>query len=174
MYVEEECGKNVRFKAVPFNDNDLNILNFKKGHMALHVADTILSEVDRQKSRERVQKREREGDTRRNRILKIQKKLTAGKLVLNGRSYHLDHTVLEHVERRRELLLEEKNEKKKKEELEYLKMCYHADKILETYGADSDVSKWKRKEDIVTYIMLKMQIFLISEKNKYFLVMPIT
>ena len=84
--------------------------------------------------------------------MKIQKKLTAGKLVLEGRCYHLDLTVLEHVEKRRAEKVQEINEKKQKEELEYLKLCYHADCILQRYGGNTDVSKWKRKDDIITYL----------------------
>ena len=61
-------------KSLSVANDQLKNLNFDRGAMAQHVADTILGEVDRQKSREWVQKRKREGDTRRNRILKIKKK----------------------------------------------------------------------------------------------------
>ena len=44
-----------------------------------------------------------------------------------------------------------KHEKKQKEELEYMKLCFKADRVLEKYQTD-DVAKWKRKEDIVTYL----------------------
>ena len=150
QYVENAGA--VILKSISCSHTGFNNLNFDRGAMAQHVADTILGEVDRQKARERVQKRKREGDTRRNRILKIQKKLTAGRLVLDGRSYHLDHSVLDHVERRRAEQLQESVEKNKKEQLEYMKMCYHGDRILDVYGGNMDVKKWKKKEDIITYL----------------------
>ena len=115
------------------------------------MSDTILSEVDRQKAHERVQKRKTEGDTKHNRILKIQKKLTTGKLVLDGRSHHLDYTMLEHVQCHTLEREQEEHNKKQKSQLEYMKLCYYADKVKELY-ADTDVLKWKRKEDIATYL----------------------
>ena len=99
-YYEHGDGS-ISFKSTKLCDEAMNKLNVEKGALAQYVADTILCEVNRQKSCERVQKQKLEGDTKRNRILKIQKKLTAGKLVLDGCSYHLDHNVLQHVERRR-------------------------------------------------------------------------
>ena len=33
-----------------------------------------------------------------------------------------------------------------------MKMCYHADRILDSYGGNMDVKKWKKKEDIITYL----------------------
>ena len=96
-YVEEEGQVYLKTADEMVASNDK--MNFENGALAQYVSDTILSSVDRQKACERVQKRKTEGDTRRNRILKTQKKLTAGKLVLDGRSHHLDYTVLEHVQR---------------------------------------------------------------------------
>ena len=150
MYYVEEDGM-VYLKTVDEMQNQKDKFNFTRGALAQHVSDTILSEVDRQKARERVQKRKTEGETKRNRIMKIQKKLTAGKLVLEGRSHHLDLTVLEHVQRRTLEREQQAHEKKQKNQLEYLKMCFFADKIKEFYG-ETDVSKWKRKDEIAAYL----------------------
>ena len=83
--------------------------------------------------------------------MKIKKKMTAGKIVLDGGSHHLDRNVLEHVQRKRQ---EQENSicsKQMKDDLGYLKMCYEADKVKETYG-DIAVEKWRRKDKIVAYI----------------------
>ena len=151
MCYSEQSDETVTFKSAKIHDKDLNRLNVEKGALAQYVADTILCKVNQQKSREQVQKRKLEGDTKRNRILKIQKKLTTRKLVLDGRSYHLDHNVLQHVKRRRKQLETIKFEKQQKDELEYMKSCFKADRVLQKYGTDY-VSKGKRKDDIVTYL----------------------
>ena len=148
-YVESD-GK-VMLKAIKDVDASLKTLNFDRGSMAKYVADTVLCEVDRQKSRERSQKRKREGETRKNRILKIQKKLTAGKLVLDGGSHHLDENVLAHVERRRKEQEEAVYNRRQREDLEYMKWCYKADEVIDRYG-DTDVSKWKKKDEIIAYL----------------------
>ena len=77
----------------------------------------------------------------------------AGKLVLDSKSHHLDQTVLNHVQCQ---VLERKEEaikKRNKEQLSYMKLCYNADKILEK-NDNQDVSKWKRKDDIITNLKL--------------------
>ena len=150
MYYVEEDGR-AYLTSIHNHQNDKSEFNFDKGAMAQFVADTVLGAVDRQKSRDRVQKRKSEGETRRNRILKIQKKLTAGKLVLDGRSHHLDHTVLDHVRRKTLEREEEAINKRNKSQLNYLKQCHYADKVW-SKNKDLDVSKWKRKDDIITYL----------------------
>ena len=149
-YVEEEFGK-VSLKSIKNVSRNDKGLNFNGGALAQHVANTVISEVDRQKARERNQKRKLEGTSKRERIMKIRKKLTAGKLVLEGRSHHLDQTVLEHVQRKRKEAEEELYKKGRKDDLDYMKLCYYADKIIAKYG-DADVKLWKNKNDIVTYL----------------------
>ena len=148
--VADKDGK-VVMKSMMEVDSKMKALNFDRGSMAKYVADTVLGEVDKQVSRERSQKRKREGDNRKKRIMKIQKKLTAGKLVLEGGSYHLDETVLQHVERRRKQQEEEAYFRRQRDHLEYMKWCHNADRIMEKYGG-IDVSKWKKKDDIITYL----------------------
>ena len=46
---------------------------------------------------------------------------------------------------------QQQHEKKQKNQLEYLKLFYYANRIKELYG-DTDVSKWKHKDDITTYL----------------------
>ena len=149
-FVEDSNGA-VSLCSIKNVDPKMKVLNFDRGCMAKYVADTVLGEVDRQESRERSQKRKREGETRRNRIMKIQKKLTAGKLVLQGGSHHLDHSVLEHVERRHREEAESLYARRERDELEYMKWCYKADQVIEMYG-DIDVAKWKKKEHINAYL----------------------
>ena len=149
-YVEEEFGK-VSLKTVKSSGFDNVDMNFDGGAMAQHVANSVISEVDKQKARERNTKRKREGNHKRDRIMKIRKKLTAGKLVLEGGSHHLDMHVLDHVRRRRDEVEEAAIAKRRKNDFEYLKQCYFADKIMALYG-HTNVKLWRRKEDIITYI----------------------
>ena len=148
-YVEK--GGKVYLKSVKHVDSSMSKLNFKGGAIAQHVASNIMTEVDRQIARERNQMMKTEGTTKRERILAIKKRMTAGKLVLDGRSYHLDMNVLKHVRSRRIEVQLEAVEKRRKADLEYLQQCYKATKVLEKYG-NLDVRKWKRKEDIVTLL----------------------
>ena len=149
-YVEEEFGK-VSLKTVSHSQLKSTSMNFDGGAMAQHVANSVIGEVDKQKARELITKRKREGDVKRSRIMKIRKRLTAGKLVLEGGSHHLDVDVLDHVRRRRQEVEDAAISRQRKVDLEYLKQCYFADKILASYG-HTKVELWKRKEDIVTYI----------------------
>ena len=99
-YVENNDGS-VCFKAMYSQDSVDQTLNFAGGALAQHVATTIIGEVDWQKAQDNAQKCKREGTTRRNCIMRIKKKMTAGRLVLDGGSQHLDQNVLDYVQRRR-------------------------------------------------------------------------
>lgn len=70
-------------------------LNFKDDIVAKHVANTIISEFDREQARERIKKLKTEGKSVRDRIMGISKRMAAGKLVLDGGSFILDNTVYE-------------------------------------------------------------------------------
>ena len=74
MHYVEEDGM-VYLKTVDQMQNEKKKFNFTCGALAQHVSDTILSEVARQKACESVQKRKTKGETKRNRIMKIQKNL---------------------------------------------------------------------------------------------------
>ena len=150
MYVEDENG-DVMFKSMVASGVGSESLNFGGGVLAQHVANTVISECDKQAARERVLKRKTEGISRRERIMKIKKKMTAGKLVLEGGSHHLDKNVLEHVQRKRQELEDVALEKRRKDNIEYMKLCFAADKVLASYG-DIPVCKWKRRDEIVTVL----------------------
>ena len=98
-----------------------------------------------------LQQRKREGLSRRDRIMRIKKKLTAGKLVLDGGSHSLDCNVLDFVRRKRVETETVALAKRRKDDLEYMKSCIEADDIAKKYG-DTHVSKWRRRDEIVTYI----------------------
>ena len=150
-YAEDEDG-NVVLKSFTLHGDDAGAsLNFGGGALAQHVANTVINECDKQRARERVLKRKLEGNTRRDRILKIKKKMTAGKLVLDGGSHHLDRNVLEHVQRKRHELEAMETKKQRKADLDYLKQCYFADKVKALYDGVA-VQKWKRRDDIVVYL----------------------
>lgn len=113
--------------------------------------DTIICEVDKQEARERVQKRKKLGGSKRDKILKISKKLTAGKLVIDGQSYHLDENVLEQVQRRKKQIETKEKNKNEKDLLDYLIMCHKANEVKLKYTG-IPISDWKRKDEIVTYL----------------------
>ena len=75
-----------------------NALNFNGGVIAKHVANTIMSECNRQAAREHNKTLKQEGKSICKRILDISKQMTAGKLVLEGGSFVLDEAVYEHGE----------------------------------------------------------------------------
>ena len=43
-------------------------------------------------------------------------------------------------------------QKKRRDELTYMVNCHKADIAIEKYGVDSDILKWKNKNDIVAYL----------------------
>ena len=110
------------------NINSQHQLSFTGGSMVEFVASTIISEVDKQKARVRILDQKKKAKSQRDRILSIAKKMTAGKLVLEGRSFHLNEHVLEQAQRRQDEKLQKINEKKKKADLIYLELCDKADK----------------------------------------------
>ena len=125
--------------------------------MAQYVANTIMAEIDRQDARERNQNNKTIGKTRRERIMAITKKLTAGKLVLDGRSYHLDQNVLDQVKRKQEEIILLVNQKRQKQDLEYLQMCFIADNVLKKYNG-IEVNFWRKKEEIVA-VLKPLKVF---------------
>ena len=149
-YVKNENG-DIVLRSIKTVDSNHNTLNFEGGALAQHVSNTIISEVDCQNACEQVQKRKLEGNTLCARIMKIHKKMTAGRLVLDGQSHHLDRNVLDHVNRKRCELENNIIEKQRRADFEYLKHCYAADKVIERYG-DVGVEKQKRRDEIVAYL----------------------
>ena len=74
-------------------------LNFNDG-LAHYVATVIMTENDRQSTRATSYKLKEDGSNLRERILNINQKMTAGKLVSQCRSNHLGVHVLEQAETR--------------------------------------------------------------------------
>ena len=134
------------------NINSQHQLSFTGGSMVEFVASTIISEVDKQKARVRILDQKKKAKSQRDRILSIAKKMTAGKLVLEGRSFHLNEHVLEQAQRRQDEKLQKINEKKKKADLIYLELCDKADKAYARNSNCDDVSKWKNSKDILAVI----------------------
>ena len=127
-------------------------MNFSSGAVARHVSSTIMTEVDQQEAREQNLQLREEGTTARERINAINRRMTAGRLTIEGRHYHLDQNVLDHVRRRQAQQDAEDGQKRRKEELHYLKLCYKADQALARQGGSLDVKKWSNLSDIATYI----------------------
>ena len=146
----ESNGK-ISLMAIREEDLALSNINFDGGAIAQHVASHIMSEIDRQHARARNQLKKEEGTTLREQILAIAKKMTAGKLVIEGRSHHLDKNVLEHVRKRRREQDLKKVEKKRKLDLEFIQNCYIADKVLKKYEG-IDVKDWNRKDEILAVL----------------------
>ena len=144
-------GGHVSIKRISKKRKADESLNFNKGVVAKHVANTIMSECDRQTARERIKKLKTEGTTTRERVLAITKKMTAGKLVLDGGSFILDSSVYEQGERKKKLLWEAEARDRKKKDLEFMKTCYHADKIVARIGT-MDVKKWRNMHLIKAYL----------------------
>ena len=129
----EKNGK-VRLACRSSSSNENIDLNFNDGITAQYVSSTILTESDRQIARERSQKMKEEGTTLKERLSKITRTLTAGKMIIDARNYGLSKTIRDHVlDIYNAKKLEEKS-KIQRIELAYMKLCYKADKVLEKYG----------------------------------------
>ena len=80
------------------HDTNPTPFNFKGGGIATHVANTIIAETDREEARERNQRLKAEGRSIAERVSSITKRMTAGKLVVEGGSFHLNEDVLQQAE----------------------------------------------------------------------------
>ena len=143
-------GPVIRYERNEINQNN-NYINFTSGVTARHVAGMIMTEVDRQEARQRNQAMRQTGTTAREQLMNITRRLTAGRLTIEGRHYHLDKNVLEFVQRRELQLQTDQLEKRRKEDLNYLKLCYKADEAIMNQKS-CNVLKWTNKEDIVAFI----------------------
>ena len=117
-------------------------LNFNDG-LAHYVATVVMTENDRQSARATAFKRREDGVNLKERILNINQKMTAGKLVSQCRSHHLGMHVLEQAERRETERLTKVDDKYKRDEFLYIKSCIKADAAIQANThQSSDVSKW--------------------------------
>ena len=126
-------------------------MNFKNGAIAKHVANTIISECDRQAARERIKRLKTEGQSTRDRILAITKKMTAVKLVLEGGLFILDDAVYEQGERKKKEAIEAAAADRRKKDLELMIQSYHADKTIERMKT-MDIKKWRSITLIKAYL----------------------
>ena len=125
--------------------------------MAQYVANTLISEVDRQSARNRILENKRVSTSQRERILSILKKMTAGKLVLEGRSFHLNMDVLQQAEMRNAEKQQALADKQKKNDFAYLDLCSKADEVCWRNRLCGEPDQWKSCRDILAYIKpLKM------------------
>ena len=104
-------------------------LNFADG-LAHYVSSVIMTETDRQQARATAYKRKEDGSTTREKILNINQKMTAGKLVSQCRSHHLGKHVLEQAEERETSRKTRVADKFKKDEILYIKSCEKADTAI--------------------------------------------
>ena len=149
-YVEDKCKVTLSCRSLTQEFG--TELNFRDGATAQYVSTTILTESDRQAARQRSQRLKEEGTTIRERLDKISKKITAGRLVLDVRSYGLTKDVRDHVQRIENLRKDEELAKNQRNELNYMKLCYRADKVIEKNNNDMDITKWRSKADILTLL----------------------
>jgi hypothetical protein len=119
-------------------------LNFSGG-MAHYVSSVIMTEADRQSARDTAFKRKEQGQSLRDRVLSINHKMTAGKLVSQCRSHHLGVHVLEQAEARETLRKTNLKNKIKHDDFLYLKNCAKADVAIKLNTHQStNVSEWNR------------------------------
>ena len=144
-----ESNGNVSFSVMSNESN--NNFNFKGGPIATHVANSIMAEMDRKEACERNKSLKSEGRSVAERVALITKKMTAGKLVLDGGSFHLDENVLQQAERRHLKVLEKEMEVILRDELKYFIDCHKAD-IAIAKNSTADVRKWKSASDIVSFL----------------------
>ena len=149
QYIENELKVELKCNKI---GNKTTNLNFNGGSTARYVSTTIMSEVDRQSAREHIQKMKDEGLTVKERLDKINRTLTAGKMTLDVRKYHLDFNIRDHVKHVKNIQKHEELAKKRKEELTYMINCHKADKAIEKYGVDSNIVKWRNMNDITAYL----------------------
>ena len=127
-------------------------LSFANGALAQYVLNSLVSEVDKQNARKKILERKEYAMTQRQRILMIAKQMTAGKLVLEGRSFHLNQDVLDQAEMRHAQKEESKREKQRKNDLNYLDICSKADDAYLRNSNCPDPTKWKNSKDILAII----------------------
>ena len=147
-YVEDTRGKVNLECSTSLSSSPLN---FKGGATSQYVACNVMAEVDRQDAREMNLKQKVEGTTAVERLQKITKKITSGKLMLDVRQSHLDINVMSSVKKNFISIRNAKESKRCQVELNYLKLYHNGDKVVEKHG-NRDVSNWNSKADIQTYL----------------------
>ena len=147
----EESQNGVVFKVQESRPTAAERLNFNSGGMAQHVANTIMAESDREVARERNKCLKAVGKSKSERVLAISKRMTAGKLVIDGGSFHLNKDVLDQAENREKKRDEAERDARRKEDFKYLCHCHLADLAL-IKNTSPDPSKWRTSSDLVDYL----------------------
>ena len=125
--------------------------NFNSGVTAQYVSTTIMTETDRQIARQRSQRLKEEDTTVKQRLDRLTRKITAGKMILDIRQYCLTSDIRDHVRGIVQSRQDKDLAKKHREDLAYMKACHKADKVLEKNGTDN-LQNWKSKMDILVYL----------------------
>ena len=145
-------GKNKVRIVNDFQDNDeYSKINLQGGATSRNVTCCIVSDYDRQIARERSQQMKTVGTTVKQRLAKLKKHITATKLTLEVRQYHLDKNVCQHTRKQYDDQQAKLGELRRKEEFEYLVKCYNA-KIAISRNNTSNVKEWRSMADIKTYL----------------------
>ena len=120
--------------------------------LADYCLQTLTQEEDRQKSRERAFKNRQEGKTTAALVSDIRGKMTAGKLVIKGRTHALNMNVLEQARVEDKLKKEQRFKRKRKNEFLYLDYCARSDAAFERNGNSVELMKKWKKVDVLDYI----------------------
>ena len=145
-----ERNGDVKFGVNVIHGNERK-LNFNGGAMASHVANSIMAEYDREEARERNKVLKQRGKSTSERIASITKKMTAGKLVVEGGCFHLNEDVLDQAMKRQLEAQKKLDDNRKRDEAKYMIDCYKADRAM-ARNDTLDVSKWRSISDIRDYL----------------------
>ena len=148
--VYNESNGTVSFGVRAHSDSNTKF-NFTGGPIACHVANSIMNEVDREEARQRIKHMKQEGKTKAERIASITKRMTAGKLVVDGGSFHLNDYVLQQVQLKNDEIVKKAEDNRKRDELKFMIDCYKADEAIKRNNTP-DVRKWKSASDIKDYL----------------------
>ena len=77
--------------------------------------------------------------------------MTAGRLTTEGRHYHLNSDILEHIQRQDNEADAIETEKRRNDELRYLKHCYLVNEAIEK-NANVKLPYWKNASNLVKFL----------------------
>jgi hypothetical protein len=113
---------------------------------------TLTQEQDRQKARERAYRNREKGKITSSLVKDIRGKMTAGKLVIQGRSHSLDMNVLEQARAEDKIKKGKQFKLKRKNEFLYLDYCARSDAAFERNGNTVELMHKWRKVDVLDFI----------------------
>lgn len=112
-----------------------------------------MAECDREEASECNKKLKAEEKAVSKQVLSIKKKMTAGKLVVECRSFHLNKNVLTQAENRQIKQREKEAGQRCKDKFKYMIDCHKAGITL-SRNNNSDPSTWKTSGDLLPYLRL--------------------